>query len=315
MGVVTQTDMLDYLENTVNLRREKLNRYRAQVNYLRDRLAAYVDENPEFALVKMLHSGSSAKGTALSNLNDLDVAVYLRPETVSDHELSSVLEYVRNLLVKAYHQMDASQFVVGRHAVHVSFKTSGLDVDVVPVIPNGKADDRGDIPNAETGKWVETSIPLHLQFIRGRKKVHRFFPELVRLTKWWRNEHDLKFKSFLIELIWAHILDRGLVDAGDLQDGLAGFFGYVVRSGLQEPIVFDDYYPASAVDLNGASVQVLDPVNPENNVAGRIDNWRRQAFTNSADEALDLVSAAASAHTKAAANEYYRRLFGVSFRV
>jgi len=202
------------------------------------------------------------------------------------------------------------------HPVSAGEKSSRvLGVDVVLVIPNGKADDRGDIPNAETGEWVETSILLHLQFMRDRKKAHRYFAELVRLTKWWRNEHDLKFKSFLMELIWAHILDHGLVEPGDLQDTLVGFLGYVVRSGLWEPIVFDDCYAASAVSLNGAPVQIFDPVNPENNVAGRMDNWRRQALVNVADEALDLASAASSAHTKAAANEYYRWLLGTSFEV
>jgi len=315
MGAISQSDILGYLANTVNLPREKLDRYRGQVNYLRDRLKAYVDDNPEFGLVKMLHSGSSAKGTALSTLNDLDVAVYLRPESVSGWELDNVIEYVRELLIDAYHQMEPDQFSTGRHAVRVSFKSSGLDVDVVPVIPNGDPDDRGDIPNAETGEWVETSIPLHLRFMRDRKQSHAHFANLVRLTKWWRNEQDIKFKSFLIELLWAHVLDQGLVQPDDLQDALVGFFAYIVRTRLDEPIVFTDNYAASAVQLGGANVQVFDPVNPANNVAERMSSLRRQSLVDAAAAALDLASTASSAHTKGRAGEYYRRLFGPSFRV
>lgn len=315
MGAITQTDMREYVTETVSLSREKLDRARNQVNYLRDRLADHLDENPEFALVKMLHSGSAAKGTALSTLNDLDVGVYLRPESVSDYELQNVLRYVHDLLVDVYHQMKPYQFSVGRHAVRVSFKTSGLDVDVVPVIPNGESNDRGVIPNAETGGWVETSIPLHLKFIRKRKDQHSNFADLVRLTKWWRNEHELKFKSFLIELIWAYVLDEAIVDSDDLQEALLGFFAYIVRSGLKEPIVFNDYYATSEADLDGEEVQIFGPVNPENNVGEGVGPLRRQALVNAADEALDTASAAMSAHTRGRGQEYYQRLFGVSFRV
>lgn len=39
------------------------------------RLEKKIEEDPDYALVKMLHAGSVAKGTALKTVNDLDVAV------------------------------------------------------------------------------------------------------------------------------------------------------------------------------------------------------------------------------------------------
>ncbi|MGW0103556.1 hypothetical protein, partial [Nocardia sp. NPDC003354] len=51
---------------------------RQQVNTLRDKLTSHIAENPGFSLVKMLHAGSVAKGTALRTVNDFDVAVYVR---------------------------------------------------------------------------------------------------------------------------------------------------------------------------------------------------------------------------------------------
>jgi hypothetical protein len=253
----TDQNLREFLTRVVNLEPERLARYRDQVRFLRERLTAHVNANPEFGLHKMLHSGSAKKGTAISTLNDMDMAVYLRPEKIPDHELPNVLEYVRDQLIKVYPQMESSQFSIGRHAVMVYFKTTGLSVDVVPVIPNGKPDDRGDLATAGTTDWVETSIPLHLRFIKTRRDQHENFRELVRLTKWWRESQEIRFKSFMIELLWAHVLDSGYATGKDLGEAMLAFFGYVIRSELREPVSFNDCYtnPTATND----PVQIFDP--------------------------------------------------------
>jgi tRNA nucleotidyltransferase (CCA-adding enzyme) len=311
----TQQDLQTFLTSVVNLDADRLARYRDQVRYLRERLAAHVAANPEFGLYKMLHSGSARKGTAISTLNDMDVAVYLRPEQIPDHLLPHVLDYVRSLLIKVYPQMEPSQFSIGRHALQVNFKSSGLTVDVVPVIPNGKPDDRGELATSGTQQWVETSIPLHLKFIQNRKDQHTNFRELIRLTKWWRDSQEIRFKSFLIELLWAHLFDTGQVRGEDLGEALLGFMGYIIRSGLQERVSFTDYYnkPEPANDWD--PVQVFDPVNPSNNVGAGIDSTRRSALVRSCQEAFEALASAQTAHTCERARLYYQRVFGTRYTV
>jgi hypothetical protein len=75
------------------------------------------------------------------------------------------------------------QFSPQHHCVTVSFKGSGLDVDVVPVLYEGGADDRGYLITKDTGDRVLTSIPLHLRFTRTRKAAHkRHYRQMVRLV-------------------------------------------------------------------------------------------------------------------------------------
>ena len=90
---VQHSDIVRFGNEVVNLHQDRVRRYRKQVNDLRDRLAAKIRDNPDFALVKMLHSGSVAKGTALSTINDMDVAVYVRKADApgDDSELLSGL--------------------------------------------------------------------------------------------------------------------------------------------------------------------------------------------------------------------------------
>ena len=262
----------------------------------------------------MLNSGSIAKSTALSTINDIDVAVYIKPDDIEKYELLDVLEYVRKALIKVYEGlMKSDQFTLGTHCIKVSFRGSGLDIDIVPVIYRGKANDRGDLLNRDTGEWVETSIPLHLEFIRARKELYPFYADLVKMTKWWRNEKDFKFKSFLIELIWCHLVDaQNLPDSRT--DAFAKFLFYIIQTKLEEQIIFTDYYKVSDVKNDTDSpVKIYDPVNPENNVGKNLTEQERTKIIEESHIAFDALSMAYSDYVKWRAVENWKKILGSSF--
>jgi tRNA nucleotidyltransferase (CCA-adding enzyme) len=62
---VTHDVIYNYAEQKINLKRDDVKEYRAQVNRLRDNLAEYINEHPDYNLLRMYHAGSVAKGTAL----------------------------------------------------------------------------------------------------------------------------------------------------------------------------------------------------------------------------------------------------------
>ncbi|BCC10311.1 TPA: CBASS oligonucleotide cyclase [Bacillus cereus] len=310
----TNKDLKGFIEEKVNVEKDKVDEYRGQVNRLRDNLKDYIKKNPDFGFVKMLHSGSVRKGTAISTLNDMDVALYVTPDKVENYSEEEVLEYVRDGLVKIYtrYNMKEEQFSIGHHCVKVSFKSSGLDVDVVPVIPNGEPNDLGHLITKDTGERVLTSIPLHLEFIRSRKKDNPNYATMVRVIKWWRNQREFKMKSFLIELIWAHIADtEGISD--DIVTALRQFFRFIVNTELKKDIVFEDNYSSSDVTLESDGCNIFDPVNPENNVGDSLDDKKRELIIDEADEALGYLSHAVQASTKGVAESSLKQIFGSSF--
>lgn len=81
-----------------------------------------------------------------------------------------------------------------------------------------------------------------------------------------QERQDFRFKSFMIELIMAKLCDSG-VDFSNYPEALQAFFTYLVTSELRERIVFEDNYAASKVGPLTDLVQIIDPVNPDNNVA------------------------------------------------
>lgn len=85
---VNHADLARFADERVNLKREDATDLRAQANRLRDRLETYLADHPDFALRKMLLSGSLAKGTALKSISDIDVGCYVSsdsaPEKIAD---------------------------------------------------------------------------------------------------------------------------------------------------------------------------------------------------------------------------------------
>ena len=79
----------------------------------------------------MLLAGSLAKGTALRSLNDIDVACYISGAD-APHDVIALLTYLAERLRKAYPNFSPDQVQPQTYSVTVSFRGSGLDVDVVP---------------------------------------------------------------------------------------------------------------------------------------------------------------------------------------
>ena len=295
--------------------------FRAQVYRLREKLTKFVNEHPDVGLDRMILSGSLAKGTALKSLNDIDVALHVTSPEAPEGEIE-LLDWLVAKLREAYPQMEESQFSLGDHCVKISYSGSGLDVDVVPIY-EAKDDSlgRGYLYARSTGERVLTSIPLHLEFVRTRKRrAEKHYAQLIRLVKWWarqRKAADTSFrcKSFLLEMLMARHLDAG-ADLANYPDALEEFFTYIVTSGLSEQVFFTDYIAAADIpDRGPAPVEVLDPVNVENSIVSDYTEVERQTLVDAAEEALDAVSEARYATSKGRAVACWRDVFGPSFTV
>ena len=316
---VNHGDIASFAQDRVNLPRDKASKYRAQTRRLRERLDDYLSEHPDFTLKKMLLSGSLAKGTALRSLNDIDLACYISGADTPD-DVAALLKYLAERLRKAFPNFSADQVKPQTYSVTVCFRGTGLDVDVVPILYDGDPQWYGRLVSQDDGSFLETSIPLHLEFLRKRKKAQDLhFAQVVRLVKFWASmakdeRPGFRFKSFMIEMILSHLCDQGL-DFSDYPEGLQHFFTYIARTDMREKIVFTDYYQASAVGRFDNPVQIIDPVNEENNVASLYTGAEADAIVDAALDAGDAIDAALAAPTKRETVNYWKKVFGPSFQM
>ena len=314
---VSHREIAQFAADRVNLPRAKANEYRAQARRLREKLEVYLDEHRDFTLRRMQLSGSLAKGTALRSLNDIDIACYVSGAD-APVEVKALLNYVAARLRKAFPNFSPDQVQPQTYSITVSFKGSGLDVDVVPILYDGDPQWYGNLVSQDDGSLLQTSIPLHLEFAGKRKQAQeKDFAQVVRLVKFWARrmkleQDDFRFKSFMVELILAKLCDDGL-DFSDYPEALQHFFTYVARTDLREPIVFSDYYKPSSVAKFHDPVQIIDPVNAANNVARLYTSDNAQAIADAADDAGDAIDAALRAPTKQLTVSYWQRVFGSTF--
>lgn len=316
---VDHSDIVQFAEDRVNLPRDKANEYRAQARRLREKLDSYIAEHSDFTLKKMILSGSLAKGTALRSLNDIDVACYISGADIP-REIDELLEYLKERLQKAFPNFSPDQVQPQTYCVTVSFRGTGLDVDVVPILYDDDPKWYGNLVSQDDGSFLETSIPLHLDFARKRKEAQdTHFAQVVRLIKHWvrimkQEDNTFRFKSFMVEMILAHLCDQGL-DFSDYPEALQHFFTYIASSNLSVQIVFADYYDPTEVDSFNDPIKIIDPVNPKNNVGRLYTTSNVNSIVEAALDAGDAIDAALAAPTKQETIYYWQKVFGTSFQI
>ena len=315
---VGHQDIVTFSDERVNLKRDDAKELRRQANTLRDRLENYLEEHPHFELRKMMLSGSLAKGTALKSISDIDVACYVSSDT-APHEIGKLIDWLATRLEKAFPNFKPEQIIRKEYSVAVNFITTGNEVDIVPILYDGDKDWRGNLVSKDTGKTLMTSIPLHLQFIRKRKADNdQDFAQIVRLLKYWckiqkqEDPENFRFKSFMVELVVAHLADKGLA-LSDYPEALAQIFAHLVSDDFRTTMAFSDYYDPKTCKVTSDPIRIWDPVNCENNVSEAYTALNKSKIFDAAMEASDAIDSAMRAVTKGDTVRYWQKVFGSTF--
>lgn len=307
-----------YVGHVLKLPSQKRQEYLAQVDYLIAQLRRKIDANSDLAIGKFTKCGSLMKGTSLKPLDgfpaDADVAVEVFVSETEAKDIALLHGFLLELLTGVYPQKEQQDFTLQPRTLGIVFRVSGLEVDLVPIVPvpgrPGYAwqhSNRGDEP-------VMTCIGAQLDFVRARAEADPRFKRLVRLFKRWRNyqRHDF-LSSFAIELLVAHLQDtQG--PAESLEEGVLRFFLFVAQSGLQQLVAFPETGKPARVPED--PVVVIDPVNAENNVTRRITNAERITLVAGANETWEaLMDVSYGNRPKGETVDRWKEVFGPSFRI
>lgn len=313
---LTDTQLTWFVDNRLRLPAGSREKYIDQVENLIKQFSAAAEADPVIDVVGFRKTGSLVKGTVLRPRDgvpvDSDLAVFLRADASAPYDLASLHRRLRRLLIKAFPTKRAEDFTVQPRTLGIVFRGSGLEVDLVPVIPIDGPGEFGLQPSSEGKAPLKTSIARQLEFANRRKEADQRFTRLVRMLKYWRNFQELDaFRSFLIELVVSHIQDRE-GPAPSLEKGLLRFFLFIAQNQFRQPIVFPEN--GSPIVPQGRAV-VLDPVNSQNNVASRLTDADCAEIVRKAGAAWETLTGARNKGFKGETLELWKNVFGRSFAV
>jgi hypothetical protein len=309
---LNDSELRNYDSYVLRLPADKRTEYHGQVDRLIGELRRTVRSKTKIDITKVVKAGSFAKFTILRRTNadpvDVDVVFYIAGKSIENETFESLSATIHALLIELYPNKSVEDFEIQHKAATVTFVGSGISVDIVPVIEDVSRPGYGQQFNRD-GSRIETCAPCQIQFVRDRKEKDKDFRTLVRLAKRWRNHAELlALKSFAIELILAHILDKD-GKSGSIEARFRNFLLYIAQSELKDKITFAEN--VGFIPSFSEPVVIVDPVCSTNNVAARITEAEREGIVTKALESWETVNLASIDDD----DEVWKEVFGPRFNV
>ena len=311
-GLSTRSKLHDHVSNFVRWiapEPETREEIKSQADEVRGRISNKAEEDG-VTIISTPRAGSFAKNTGLRRHmlgdsevegQDIDVPFVIKPLKANDYELQPM---VNKFMQYANESYPATEKESSKSSVKLKF-TNTLFYDLVPLF--GTDDPEKQILIRASGEQIITSVQKHTEFMRNRTKKSRgkegvvLFNECVRLMKWWRefrcseSSYVKEVPTIVMDLLCAKAFDRLSVQTTYHQT-LASWCAYLAHAtAKREPIVFSDYVLPANLN-NQSNWNIIDPVNPENNVAQRFSSYE-------VDEIADWFETARDTWNRAIASD------------
>jgi hypothetical protein len=311
----------------IKLQKDNMQKYRDQINNLKTKLEDKIknDDSNGLKVSKYLLAGSWKKHTILKPSGDhpidIDLVLFVSGDENIQNDLKKLHDFIVKYLQEIYPQKDIDRDVDAQgntKSITIRFSGSGLEVDIVPVVPINNPERYVWQPRRGGGGKYITSIENHLDFSVSLRKNNPNYTAIVRSLKWWKNYKELKstdtepgISSFVIELIVAHLDETKGVET-DIEEAIIRFFQFV--SGPNFPnIKFD--HAINKIPSYSTPIYIADDTNNENNASKKIDSAVWKEIIEQAEEAFDSLNYAQSKNNEGATIEEWKRVFGPTFNI
>ena len=304
------------LENYVKrikLTQEKKTSYSEQIDNLKSNVVDAVNSMESAKVTNVKRAGSWKKGTALAPRGeyplDVDMVFYLDVDEDTSFDAEELREEIINVLCQAYPTKDRSDFSGGEKTVGVVFKGSGLEVDIVPFIPEAGNTSYGRQPRKalNSGEFL-TSVEKQLSFASKIKDKCPNFASTVRILKSWRNYKELEISSFSIELLVSHLVETGKMSSS-IEDSIVSFFE-LLGSDRRVEI----YFEGAIGEKSGDAPWIADPTNHANNTINLCQSsWNESV--QQAEVGYETISYAQMVAETGTTLDLWKEILGPSFSV
>jgi len=309
----------------IRLHKDNMTKYREQINNLKKKLEEKIEDDDSNGLkvTKYLLAGSWKKHTILKptgdNPIDIDLVLFVSGDDNIQNDLQKLHDFIVEYLKEIYPQKDIARDVDAEgntKSIKIRFSGSGLEVDIVPVVPIENPENYVWQPQRGGGGKYITSVENHLDYSSSLRKSNPSYTAIVRALKWWKNYKELKpyddepgISSFSIELIVAYLDTTKGVET-DIEEGIIRFFQFMSETSFPD-ICFD--HAINSIPRYSSPIYIADDTNNENNAAKKIDISKWDEIIEEAEDAFDSLNLAQSRNNEGATVEEWKRVFGPTF--
>ena len=199
-------------------------------------------------------SGSFMKGTANRSGTDIDLFISLSEETT---------ETLKDIYNKLFSTMKANGYSPTIQNVSINLRANGYSVDLVPGKRQGTYGDDHSLYRRRADTWTKTNVVTHINHvIRGDRLME------TRIIKLWRNQRQIAFPSFYLELAVMAALPRQYLET--LSGNVWRVFQY-----LHERFV---------------TARVVDPANANNIISDDLTAAEKDKIKLAAEKALGATN-------------------------
>src|SRR5574343_415905 len=297
-------DELGFFVDKIKLKAEDMPKYRTQINNLKEKLENKIknDDSHGLKVTKYILAGSWKKHTILKPTGDYPIDIDLVLFVGGDDNIQKVVDAKGNT-----------------KSITIIFSGSGLEVDIVPVVPILSPAEYVWQPSRRGGSKYITSISKQLDFSLSNRRNNPSYTSIVRALKWWRNEKEIKptddepgLSSYVIELIVAYLdINHGIET--NIEEAIIRFFQFL--SGPNFPVIFFNNAINTVPSYYTSSIYVADDTNNENNVSKRMTDSKWKEIVEEASDAFDSLNIAQSKRNEGDTLTEWKHVFGSTFNI
>jgi hypothetical protein len=202
-------------------------------------------------------SGSFMKGTAVLSGTDIDLFI-------------SISETCTNTLKEIYDRLSArlteKGFSPQKLNVSINIKVGVHSVDLVPAKRQNAGSNDHSLYRRRADTWTKTNVVTHINFVRGGNRQQE-----TRVIKLWRNQKNLDFPSFYLELVVMKALAGWSTVNTSLESRVQAVFDYL-RDSFQNAHIVD---PANTNNVVSDDLTVAEKraIGAAARIARAAPNW------------------------------------------
>ena len=311
----------------IKLKEENMPLYRDQMNNLKKKLSEKInnDNRTGIKVTKFIIAGSWKKRTILRPTGehpiDVDLVLYVEGDESLKDDIERLHDFVVSYLSEIYPTKNIFRDVDAEgktKSVKIKFIGTGLEIDIVPVVPLVSPKEYVWQPERAGGGRYITSVTYQLDFSKERRSNNASITSIIRAVKWWRNYKELKptkdepgLPSFAGELI-ASYLDINMGVEENIEEGIIRFFQFV--SAPSFPVI-KFAHAINNVPRFDSPIYVADPTNNENNTVKKITDSKWNEIKEEANDAWEALNIAQSKNFEGDTVEEWKYVFGPAFSI